>query len=135
MESFIPEGLMSSSFDCLSRCVGEAEAAQLSAIVERAAQHVANAKQQAQSNALINVGLACAILDVMERTSREWQTVPAHAQTWLKGAFHYFSHPDNEEPDFESSVGFEDDVEIINACLKLAGRDDWCIDVEAYDDV
>jgi len=135
MSELFPEGLMASSFECLSRCTAEVQDSDLSAIIGRATQHVTKAERQARSNALINVRLARAILDVMERVKDEWHTVPGHAQEWLKGAFHYFSHPDNEEPDFDSAVGFEDDVEIINACLRLAGREDWCIDVEDYDDV
>ena len=33
-----------------------------------------------------------------------------------------------------SPIGFEDDNEVLNACLRLAGRDDLCLKPEDYDD-
>ena len=55
------------------------------------------------------------------------------SQFWLRAAIYYFAH-DDDEPDFSSPIGFEDDAEVLNACLRLAGRDDLCLKPEDYDD-
>lgn len=45
----------------------------------------------------------------------------------------YFATRNDNEPDFQSPLGFEDDAEILNACLKFIDRDDLCLNVEDYD--
>lgn len=44
--------------------------------------------------------------------------------------------PENDdEPDFTSPIGFEDDTEVLNACLRLAQLGALCLHPEDYDDV
>jgi hypothetical protein len=47
----------------------------------------------------------------------------------------YFASCDDDEPDLSSPIGFEDDTEILNACLRFASLDDLCLKVEDYDSV
>ena len=56
-------------------------------------------------------------------------------QYWLRGAVGYFVSSNDEEPDFDSPIGIEDDVEILNACLQFAELDSLCLRVEDFDDV
>jgi hypothetical protein len=42
----------------------------------------------------------------------------------------YFSSANKEEDDHKSPIGFDDDAEVINACLRVAGRNDLCINPE-----
>ena len=46
-----------------------------------------------------------------------WDRLPQHARPWLKGAMAYFAAADDDVPDFGSPIGFEDDCEVLNACL------------------
>jgi uncharacterized membrane protein YkvA (DUF1232 family) len=57
------------------------------------------------------------------------------AQPWLAGAVHYFTSGSDCEPDFTSPIGFEDDVEVLNACLRLAGLSHLSLKPEEYDEV
>ncbi len=44
-----------------------------------------------------------------------------------------FADSRDNEHDFSSAIGFEDDAEVLNACLKHAGRTSMCITIEDFD--
>jgi hypothetical protein len=54
-------------------------------------------------------------------------------RNWLAGAILYFYGCDEDEADFTSPIGFEDDTEILNACLKLAGLEELRLNPEDFD--
>ncbi len=83
---------------------------------------------------MINLRLATAIVEVIERVVGDWNSLPADARSWLAGAMHYFCKCNDDEPDFSSPIGFEDDTEVLNACLRFAKLNDLCLNVEDYDD-
>ena len=87
------------------------------------------------ANALVNFRMAEAIVAVARQVCSSWDDVPTHARYWLRAAIAYFTTSDDSEPDFDSPIGFEDDLEVLNACLKLAGRSDLYLRPEDYDDV
>lgn len=97
--------------------------------------HVENAASAAVSNRLINVKLARAIGEVIELVLDQWMSLPDSARYWLAGAMLYFASSNDDEPDFSSPIGFEDDTEVLNACLRYANLNHLCLKVENYDDV
>ena len=86
-------------------------------------------------NPLVNLRLATAIRDVIEHVLSAWDNLPPAARIWLAGAMLYFAKSNDDEPDFTSPIGFEDDAEILNACLRLAHLGALCLHPEDYDDV
>jgi hypothetical protein len=82
---------------------------------------------------MINLRLASAIVTVLEDLSSNWDSLQKNHVWWLQGAMHYFATSNDDEHDFHSPLGFEDDAEILNACLKFAGCMDLCLDVADYD--
>jgi uncharacterized membrane protein YkvA (DUF1232 family) len=84
---------------------------------------------------MINVRLAEAICHVIRRVVADWDNLPLSSHSWLRAAIYYFAHCSDDQPDFTSPIGFEDDAEVLNACLRLAGREDFCLNPEDYDDV
>jgi uncharacterized membrane protein YkvA (DUF1232 family) len=88
-----------------------------------------------RKNRLVNLRLAMAIRDTIGKLTTVWDEQSEVARTWLAAAVLYFSHIDDDEPDFNSAIGFEDDLEVLNACLRFAERDDLCLKPEDYDDV
>ena len=83
----------------------------------------------------INVKLADAIVRAFQNFFNDWENVPPHARSWCRGMVQYFCVSDDDEHDYSSPSGFKDDAEIMNACLRLAGREDLCINPENFDDV
>ena len=98
-------------------------------------QHLEIIRAAHKTNPMINVRLAQAILAALEKTVAGWQSLPPHSHPWLKAAMHYFAVLEDDEPDLTSPIGFEDDAEILNACLRLAGKEEWSINPAEYDDV
>lgn len=135
MSSFFPEGLTKQGFDFLSKCVEQVGETSICDLLKRAENHLEEAKNlKATTHPLINIVLAEAILDTLKKVVEEWDSIPKHARSWCLGMIQYFISSDDEEDDFDSPIGFEDDAEVVNACLKLAGREDLCINPEDYDD-
>lgn len=130
-----PAGLTQSQFKCLDRCAGESKLLPPGELRQRSEQHLKNAETAAESNRLINIRLAKAILEVIRKILDQWETLPEHYRYWLCGAMLYFSSGNDDEPDFSSPIGFEDDTEVLNACLRFAKLDHLCLKVENFDDV
>ncbi len=128
--------------DALRRFADEARYVPLTDFLRESVEHVEAARRAHERDPLINVPLAEALADAICRLIDAWDIGHFRPEVnleydtgyWLRGAFRYFSHSDDEEPDLSSPLGFEDDAEVLNACLRLAGLDDWCIDPEDYDD-
>jgi len=96
--------------------------------------HLANVHRLAPEKPTINVALAEAITTTFERLHPVWETLSNEGREWLCAAMCYFAEPDDaDEHDFESFVGFEDDVTVLNSCLALAGLSEWQLDPAHYD--
>lgn len=88
-----------------------------------------------KANRMVNVRLANALAKTMFECIGVWSDFDPKQRFWLSGAILYFARCNDDEPDFQSPIGFEDDAEVLNACLRFAGKCDWCLSVEDYDDV
>ena len=98
-------------------------------------EHLAIATAVHAHNPLVNLRLATVICDVIEQVLAIWDDLTPETRFWLAGAILYFAKSDDDEPDFTSPIGFEDDAEVLNACLRLAQLDRLCLQPEDYDDV
>lgn len=134
MPGLFPEGLSRTEFETLSRCVHEVVGAALGDLVKEAEAHVQKARLAAEENCMVNVALAQGLYSVICQLAEDWKTIPSHAEPWCKGMIRYFTTRNDDEDDFTSPIGFDDDAEVFNACLILAGREDLCINPEDFDD-
>lgn len=95
--------------------------------------HLELAHSKAAISPMVHVELAEALTQTYRMVVEKWTLIPEHAQTWLKGAMLYFVELNDADHDFDSPIGFEDDVEVLNACLCLAGLDELCLNPEDFD--
>jgi uncharacterized membrane protein YkvA (DUF1232 family) len=130
-----PSGLTRSQFGCLSQCAEDGVVLQPKDFLQKAQEHLKNATSAADTNRLINIRLANAILNVIQTVVDQWDQLSVPHRYWLAGAILYFSSGNDDEPDFSSPIGFEDDTEVLNACLRFANLSHLCLKVENYDDV
>lgn len=128
-----PDGLTVSQFNRLAKYANKAPLFTTAELLVEITRHVNAATAAHQKNRLVNLRLAMAIRDAIEKIISDWDDQSEVARPWLAAAILYFSHADDDEPDFNSAVGFEDDVEALNACLRFAQRDDLCLNPEDYD--
>ena len=130
MTSFLPEGLSPAEHRELQECVDRAAEMPLDALLQTARDHVERTQLAYQSNPLLDLALAQALLGSIEKLLADWMSVPKFAECWCKGMILYFASCNEDEDDHQSPIGFDDDAEVINACLTMAGREDLCVDPE-----
>lgn len=132
-KSFFPQGLTGKQNEVLSRLssgVSSSEPAKYLALAEA---HLDLARSKLRENPEINLRLCEAIVSTFRSVITRWAQIPEHARQWLCGAMCYFASFEDEVPDFTSYVGFEDDVEVLNSCLRLAEFDSMAINPEDFD--
>ena len=129
-----PDGLTQSQFDRLSEIAHRASGSTPDQLLSDAQQHLEQTRATHATNRMINLRLATAIVEVIEHIVGDWDSLPANSRNWLAGAMHYFSKSNDDEPDLSFPIGFEDDIEVLNSCLRFTRRDDLCLNAEDYDD-
>lgn len=135
MTSLFPEGLTQKEFDLLCKCLKESSDFSIPELLSRARTHLENVRIAHKENIFINLKLAEAIFNTMKAIVERWEMLPHHAHPWLRGMMTYFTLTSDLESDFTSPIGFDDDVQIMNACLSHAGLEDLCLNPEDFDDV
>ena len=130
---FEPDSLEPRLLCALRRLTREAGTLSIDECLVRAQNHMEEAIAAAQLKPSVNVPLVRALFATCESIVADFDTIPAYAKAWIKGAILYFVETDDDEHDFDSFLGFEDDCQVLNVCLKLAGREDLMINPEDYD--
>ena len=130
-----PTGLTHQQYQQLAVYTQQAAHLAVPALRQAVAYHLAAVATVHARNPLVNLRLATAIGEVMAQVLCGWEALAPAVRTWLAGAMLYFAQSDDDEPDFTSPIGFEDDVEVLNACLRLAQLEALCLHPEDYDDV
>ena len=108
--------------------------ASVAELLRQVEEHANEARRAHTRSRLINVRFADAIRDAFRTVVNDWDRIPVEAHYWFRGAMRYFTICNDDEPDFRSAIGFDDDSEVLNACLQMAGRDNLCLNPEDYDD-
>ncbi len=135
MSDLLPEGLTQKELDTLTKCSKKAANFQPEQLLDKAEGHLKRIRMLHSKNLYINVRLAEAIVGTFQNIFNDWENIPPHARSWCRGMVQYFCVSDDDEHDYSSPIGFKDDAEIMNACLRLAGREDLCINPEDFYDV
>jgi hypothetical protein len=130
MSSFLPEGLSATMMKELDGCVLKAQPLSLDSLIALAREHMVQTHAAYKKNPILDLALAESLLGTIETVVKEWSSIPPYARDWCKGMILYFVAVNKEQNDHASPIGFDDDAEVINACLRVAGRDDLCIDPE-----
>lgn len=128
-----PIGLTRQQFQRLVTLADLAARKQLAELLADVHDHLEDSRAAHAENRLVNLRLSEAIRQAIDRVGEQWERLPANARYWLGGAFRYFAKSHDDEPDFSSPIGFEDDAEVLNACLRFAGLKDLCLRVEDFD--
>jgi hypothetical protein len=130
-----PDGLTKRQLRHLEDCTIRASASSIDQLRKVAADHLAATVEVHTRNTLVNVRLARAICERVESVAERWEDLTPSAKFWLGGAIHYFVMGQDEESDHTSPIGFEDDAEVLNACLRSAKLPELCLNIQDYDHV
>lgn len=135
MSDLFPEGLSPKEIETLEKCSKEVENFAPEQLLDQAKNHLKRIRMLHSKNLHINVKLAEAMVNTFQNFFDDWGNIPPHARPWCRGMVQYFCVSDDDEHDYFSPEGFNDDAKIMNACLRLAGREDLCINPEDFNNV
>ncbi len=133
MDPIQPRGLTQQEMTVLTDCLAKNDLSP-EEMLKEAELHLVKAKEAHKTNVMVNFKLAEGIVKVFRKIVAEWEAIPDSAQKWCLGMICYFSLGEDEIDDFDSPIGFEDDAEVVNACLKMIEREELCINPEDFDD-
>ncbi len=122
-EEACPDGLNERQCERLKEFVRRGQMVSPEALLRAAHAHLDDALAARHEEEGVNMNLAVCIVQVFDRVVTEWMSFTPAQQSWLRGAMVYFSKSEDDQPDF-CVQGFADDVEVLNACLRQAGRSD-----------
>ena len=95
--------------------------------VERAAQAEARDDRLETTLLRVNPRLGPVTTSRIKSAVQRWGEVGEEARPYIKGALGYYIADDDAAGDLESAAGFDDDLEVVNACLRFAGLDDLVV--------
>lgn len=130
-----PTGLGREQIEMLTAYANSGESILPTELANHASQHLSLAIHAHAENRMVNIRLCRAITEAIHAALPLWPSLTPPRRYWLSGAILYFSKCNDDEPDFQSPIGFEDDAEILNACLRFAGLERLCVNPEDYDNV
>lgn len=93
-------------------------------------QHLAETDAAATRNEFVDLHLSRVIAGRLRDALTTWDTLDPDARRILHAAIAYYALREDAEDDIGSVLGFEDDAQVANACLRALGRPDLEIDLE-----
>ena len=99
---------------------------------EKAQAHLRELIEAAGEEEILCVRLARRIVDVILLLDDGWDRFREDEKRLLCAAILYFSRSFDEISDFDPEIGLDDDIEVMNSCLRAAGRADLCIIADAF---
>ncbi len=95
---------------------------------EQVQSHLDAARAAAAQDAFVDLATAQSIAGVLFELLNDLHKMSAHDRSQVQQACAHFCETDDEEPDFASVVGFDDDLEALNRCLDRIGRPELKVD-------
>lgn len=129
-----PVGLSKDQFAILSEGTQYTEGQSWAELLRSVDLKLAQTMAMSTQSAYVNLPLARALAERIQSLHTRWEEVPEHARPWCKAMVHYFLQDSDSDPDYGSPIGFEDDVDVLNACVRLAGMLDLVLNPEDFDD-
>ena len=112
----------------MNRCIRKGGSLPERLLFSACEKHSEKAAEESKNNSLVNAKVAQKLAASFLAVEDDFASLSEDAQVGLKAAMYYFALDEDDHPDFNSVHGFDDDVEIANACLSFAGREDLRID-------
>jgi uncharacterized membrane protein YkvA (DUF1232 family) len=128
-----PDGLDPVLNNSLVNATHKAQDLEPAELFQKVNAHLDLARSKAVNHPMVHIKLAEALTQTYGTLVEQWGLLPEHAKPWIKGAMLYFVELNDADHDFDSPIGFEDDAEVLNACLRLADLGDRCLNPEGFD--
>ncbi|MCH2207879.1 MAG: hypothetical protein MK132_18655 [Lentisphaerales bacterium] len=130
MSRKLSESLSPKYFETLQQILPESKKYQATHLFEACSLHANYALEKFKENLIIDFETAEKLATAFKGIEENWQQLSEEAKDYLKASMYYFAICEDDQPDFSSSTGFDDDIEVINACLTFAGLEELTIDLK-----
>jgi uncharacterized membrane protein YkvA (DUF1232 family) len=87
-------------------------------------------EKETLQNEFINLPLAKKIARVCLLLLDVYDQYNEEEKKFINATINYFLHSHDDEEDLYSPLGFDDDAEILNECLRLLKKEDLTIEIE-----
>lgn len=85
--------------------------------------HLAHARRVAAADPFVDIARAEQVAAACLALLDAWPTLDDDARSWVAAACLYFADSDDDEDDFASILGFDDDAEVVNHVAARLGLD------------
>lgn len=92
--------------------------------------HLEEVRNAAGLNIRVDVELAAQVAEVLTELIDGWDGLSEDQRLWVQAGARYFTHAEYGEHDFDSIVGFDDDVQVVNLVLERIERGDLFIELD-----
>jgi uncharacterized membrane protein YkvA (DUF1232 family) len=130
MSRELKDNMSEKNFETFSQIIHTSSTYEAKYLFEASSHHADHSLEQFKQNPIIDFETAEKLAALFITLEKNWDSYNEKAQEYFKAAMYYFAISEDDEPDFTSFTGFDDDVAIINACLKYAELDDMIIDLK-----
>jgi hypothetical protein len=118
-----PDGLNPTQLDRLQEHAQRGQLIAPEKLLRNACEYLDEVRQAHQADTGVDLVVAEQIVHVLSRVVADWHTFTPAQQSWLRGALRYFAVSGDDLPDLQRG-GFQDDLEVLNACLVFVRRED-----------
>ena len=130
MSRDLKDNLSEKAYETFMLLIDKSKKYEAKYLFEACSQHTNYAMEKFKENPIIDFETAEKIDIAFKAVEKNWDSFSEQAKSYFKAAMYYFAISEDDEPDFESITGFDDDVEAINACIKYASLDDALISLK-----
>jgi uncharacterized membrane protein YkvA (DUF1232 family) len=88
----------------------------------RVDEHLRETAKAAGKNEFVDTTLAYTIAQRLRIVLEDWPSLTQDERAAVHAAIEYFALSEDAEDDLESVLGFEDDAQVVNACLRFLDR-------------
>jgi len=110
-------------FVAMKRCVSKCSTLPEIYLFAACRKHIKDARVASYTNPRVNLPVAEAIAQAFLALEDSWAELSENQQIGLKAAMYYFALDEDGAPDFATTCGFDDDLEVANVCLVFSGKE------------
>ena len=114
-------------FGALYACFKEAADMPHETLLSACKAHADLALRLSADDSKIDIKSAVSLASSFSRCGSSWWDIAEEKRAWIKAAMFYFAHTGDDEPDFTSILGFDDDRRIANACFAVCGFEEFSV--------
>jgi hypothetical protein len=130
MSRELKDNLSAKYYETLTQIMRMSDKYEVTHLFEACTKHADYALEKFKENPIIDFEAAEKMAAAIKELEKRWDNLGETEQRNFKAAMYYFAISEDDEPDFTSFTGFDDDVAVLNACFIYAEMDEMVIELK-----